>query len=236
MEAQRVSIVSLGEVQAELNDHEKVREALALIDKMGRERVLVIKHNEMALDYNEKYLQIQAMLKALDATRADIVGPYRKLTEAINAFFKNLGERLKQRQLEFNNALVVWRRKEEEKARKEQERIRRQQEKLMEAQRKAEREAEGRGEGPPPVAPMPKFITPKPDKVKRTASGATHTWIDYEIEVVDMKALARAVADGVIPDKVLDIRQAEMKGLARAGIKIPGVKVTEVTKLKASIR
>lgn len=83
----------------------------------------------------------------------------------------------------------------------------------------------------PPVAiPMPSIPTPTQVAGVRFAKRLT-------AEVTDIKLLARAVAEGTVPEDVLSPNLARLNQLARAlgpaGFRVPGVRLVEVTNVRA---
>lgn len=78
-----------------------------------------------------------------------------------------------------------------------------------------------------PAAPPPTI------KTTATAYGSTTMKLDFDVQVVDMKALCGAIASGKVPGKVLSLALAEMKAYIKGNKDgdvypvIPGVVITE---------
>lgn len=125
-------------------------------------------------------------------------------------------------------------RKQEETRRAEEAKKRQEEERLLEAidlEAAGESEAAAEVLSAPVVAPIVSLPPPKADGVSVSKK--------WSAVVVDMKALARAVADGVVPVEALLPNAAFLNGMARAmksAMNVPGVRAQSETTVSGSRR
>ncbi len=224
--------VEMAELEDKITSREEVKALIVQIAEIERWRPLAIRSAAQHDEYNGKFLRVKKTTKEIEEIRKAIVGPFNKQVDAINAYFKSLAGKLAPTAGEFERALLRWRRDQEVK---EQERLRKAKEEEDRRAKKHEtavEEALDKGEMPPPP-PAPVIpIKPKMSNVQASEAGKTHTAKDHDVEVYDMKALAKAVGEGKVPVSVLDYKLKALKDAAKAGIELPGCRVTEIARLK----
>ncbi|MBN1253960.1 MAG: hypothetical protein JXA50_01630 [Deltaproteobacteria bacterium] len=231
-ETVKTGAIAIAEVEAQVTSHEMVKDLIRTVSSLEQEKVLAVRTVAQHDEYNNTYLNIKATLKLIKQIREEIVAPFNKQVKCVNAYFKKLTVKLSPKATELERVLLKWRRDQEEK---ERERLRKLKEEQDKQQADYEREAEmaaGKGEEPPPPPPKVVLIKPRMPNVQAGSKGASHSYTDWEVTVLDMKALAKAAAEGKVPVTVLDYKLKPLKDLAKAGIELPGCKVEEVQKLK----
>ena len=119
---------------------------------------------------------------------------------------------------------------EDERRRAEEEKERRRQEEELEA---AAEQAEKQGAAPEEVAAIltqPMIQAPVPVQQTYVRASGVSTLRTYKAEVVDIRKLARAVADGVVAANLIEANMPALNAMARASkgaMQIPGVSFKE---------
>jgi len=208
-------ITALVEIKNSLEEDPLVIDAMQLISTISLTKILTIKDDDQEHWVTEMLVQAKQIDRKLEEHRKIIVDPFNKRVKAINGFFSTLAAPIKAKVVEIENAIRKWRIHKAEEERKAQERAQREMARIQTRFEKQGMEA-------PPI----QIVAPKVDKTVRTQSGAAFERGTWQVEVEDVKALARAVADGQVVETVLKPDMTALRGLIRAGIrKIPGCKV-----------
>lgn len=234
-ETVKTGAIEIAEVEAQVTSHEMVKGLIHSIANLEQEKVLAIRTVAQHDEYNSTYLNIKATMKLVEQIRKEIVMPYNKQVDCVNAYFKKLTVKLSPKATEFERVLLKWRRDQEEKERERLRKLKEEENKKLAEHEKEVEAAIEKGQEPPPPPPVVIPIKPRMNNVQAGEKGASYTAPDIEITVYDLKALALAVGEGRIPATVLDYKLKPLKDLAKAGIELPGCKVEEVQKLKGRI-
>lgn len=151
---------------------------------------------------------INQTIKDMEAAQAEEVAPHQAKIDAIKDRYKAWIPKLRQTVNHLRDLVVSYKRSLEMKrleALKAEE----------EARKKAEI-AEKRGEAPPPQ--IRAAVPPPAPNVSRGAFGKATVKKVWTVDLIDLKLLARAVADGRIPENVLAIQKANLTALGRGGM------------------
>lgn len=163
-------------------------------------------------------IQIDKMLKAWEEKIAPSIKTAHQLHKQLNDLKNELGAPLKKARIEIlQPAILKWERAEEEKRRIEQERVNRELRRQEEARRlelAAEMEKSGKAEEANAIIDEPivnhEVVLPKTTK----HDGIQYRTI-YSAEVVDIKLLCKAVADGLAPAEYVAANLPVLNSLAR---------------------
>lgn len=212
---------NLIELQVQEPDREMILAANATLhDSEG----FAIRSPAAATEANTQLRHIKIRRKQLDDMRKQLVAPIDEARGKIQALFREPLEALKHAETNYKNALLDYQREErriaQEAARRETERLR----KLAEA--KAKR-AEKRGdtEAAEELREQP-IIVPT---AAPTALEGTSVLVLWRAELVDIRELCRAIADGKAPADLVRFDQAAGNRLATAlkdAADVPGVRFT----------
>jgi hypothetical protein len=183
-----------------------------------------IKDEETLARATDMISQIRGLENRLEDARKEAIEESRSFTDAVNGKvrewrnpLKDAGQILSRKILDFRRVLEQKRREAEEKARKEAERL----------QAKLNKKAEKTG-APPVEVPAP--VVPKTSNVTRGSVGKAAGRKTWKVRLTDIKALAKAVAEGEAPQELLQFNENFGNQLARASKgarKIPGVEFFE---------
>ena len=204
--------------------------------------------------------QAKTLGNTIEKKRKAVKEPYLKVTQTLDAFSKNLSDRLKGTQIILNNKIKPYLQKKErerreaefkaqEAARKEQERLEaearaeadRLAKEAMEkalAEGKAQEEAEKEAQAAAAlVEPVPIVVAEAPEEVKvKTETGTADIKKEWAWEITDFKALP----DDAYRNRCDEVTKALAPWLnarVKAGMReIPGVKIFQITKLQTRAR
>jgi hypothetical protein len=173
---------------------------------------------------------IKSRIKLLEETRMGQTRPLDESKKRILDFFRAPLQKLEDAKAHLNNIMVRWV-EDQEKIRREEER-RLQEEARKRAEDEAIRqalEAEAAGETQEAEAILQEPVYVPPIKVNSTVpkSKESHVRETWSCEVVDLKALVVAIAQGKAPLQAVEADMAFLNGQARSykqALSIPGVK------------
>ena len=199
--------------------------------------------NVLAVDCLSK---IKTLAKSVETERTATVIPFNILVTRINGIFKPISASLSGAEGVIKGKMVVYANEKETKRKAEEALLRlaaAQSEKAaQEAHRKAVAEAEAEAlrtakpvETPAYVAPAP-FVATKQETVSQGYVGKTVLTSTWKGEVVDVKAICKAIADGLLPVEMVQFKPIELNKYAKEiGIEgvWSGIKVSEVQGIKA---
>lgn len=224
-------ILSTAELATTVQEY--VGRAEELRDQGKRAEIIDQKTFDTGTDYRKI---VTGMLKKLDAERKKIVGPYNTRIKAINAEFKKLTEILSEADDTVRTKMTKWYNEEEKRRKEEAEAIQRQaEEDALQAAEQAEKEGDhSKADAIVNLA----SDTEAPDvKIQGRGdfTGATSSAPKYWVgEVVDKKAFFTALANGDLPDEIVEIKQSKLNEIARIGASegvAHGIKFTHETRL-----
>lgn len=183
----------------------------------------------------EQLREIKSKAKELDERRKKITKPLDEAKKQVMDLFRPALEFLTQAETIIKRKMIVYQ-SEQEKIRREaeakaREAQRKEQERLEEQARKAE--AKGKAEQAEALrqqADMTPAVVVAPEAPK---ANGTSIRTDWEAEVMDKKALIKAIAAGTAPD-VLDVNMKTLNQMARAlkdQLNIPGVRARQVERM-----
>lgn len=163
-------------------------------------------------------IQVDEMLKAWESKIAPSIKTAHQLHKQLNDLKNDLGAPLKKARAELlQPAILKWERVQEEKRRLEQERVNRelrQQEEARRLELAAEMEKSGKNEEANALIEEPvvahEVVLPKTTK----HDGIQYRTI-YSAEVLDIKLLCKAVADGLAPAEYVMANLPVLNSLAR---------------------
>jgi hypothetical protein len=162
--------------------------------------------------------QRKAITAPLDAAKRQVMdlfrAPLQFLTDAEGVIKRSMADFQRAEEARAREE----QRKAEERARKEQERLARRAEKAAE-KGQADKAEELQAQSQAVQAPIAQFHKPKAQGVSIRQN--------WKAEVIDLTALARAVADGKVPARMIQANQQELNKLAKAlqaDMDVPGVR------------
>lgn len=167
----------------------------------------------------ETLIQVDEMYKAWEAKIAPSIKTAHQLHKQLNDLKNDLGAPLKKARVEIlQPAILKWERAEEEKRRLEQERVNRELRKQEETRRlelAAEMEKSGKVEEATAIIEEP-IHAPEVVLPKTTAHQGVQYRTLYSAEVVDLKLLCKAVAEGLAPAEYISANLPVLNSLARS--------------------
>lgn len=170
---------------------------------------------KMACEY---LLAIDEKLKAWEAKIAPSIKTAHQLHKQLNDLKNDIGSPLKKARLELlQPAILKWEAQERERARIEQERMNRELRKQEEARRlelAAEMEKSGKVEEATALIEEP-FQAPEVVIAPPQSPQGIQSRTLYSAEVVDLKLLCKAVADGTAPSEYVMANMTVLNSLAR---------------------
>jgi len=186
-----------------------------LLEQAGRAEIAEREDYENGTDFRKV---VSGIRKRLEDQRKELVDPYGKRVRLINAEFKKVRDVLDQADDQVKGKMTIWHNVEEKKQRVIQEKQRKEAEETALA---AAEEAEEAGD----VATSEAILnmateTPEPKakpavgrgELTGAASVATKVWT---AEVTDIKAACRAIADGHLPEDIVEFPKSKLNALAR---------------------
>lgn len=214
--------IVIGSPSADLED--QVSNAVAAADSY----VGAVTCQEMREALAEDLKANKLLQKTVETERTTITGPINEGLRATNAFFRRFSEPLERAEVAMKREALKWD--------QEQERVR--QAKAAEAARKADEEKKrleaqaaeqakaGNKETAHAIQQAALFVAPVPVAAAPKIAGETHQE-RWHAEVDDIRALARAVADGTVPTAYIEAVMPALNAQARAlksEMAIPGVR------------
>ena len=170
---------------------------------------------KMACEY---LLAIDAKLKGWEAKIAPSIHTAHQLHQQLNDLKNDIGSPLKKARLELlQPAILKWEAQERERARIEQERMNREMKKQEEARRlelAAEMEKSGKKEEAAALIEEP-IYTPEVIIAPPESPSGIQSRTIYSAEVVDLKLLCKAVAEGTAPTEYVTANMTVLNSLAR---------------------
>jgi hypothetical protein len=191
---------------------------------MGNELAIVEEAKALRITSAEDNAKAAGLCKVLKGFQAEIEGSYRPLVEKAHEAHKAILAELKSQLKPYEEGekylkglMIAWdsaereriakaRREAEEKARKEAEEAA-----LAEAEYL---EATGDKAGADAALSAPLVVAPVVVEAVEKAEGATFREL-WSAELVDIRALCRAVADGVVPAEYVSANMPALNGVAR---------------------
>lgn len=157
---------------------------------------------------------IAKIKKQLEEKRTFFVKPLNDQVKRINEMFKAWSAPLDRADQIIRGKVLAYRQEQERRRREEEERLR----KLAEKEHaRLVRQAEKRGETPPPPPPVP--VIPQTAKTVAGTVGSVTTRKEWDFEIVD---------ETLIPREYLMVNEAKIRAVVRAGVRnIPGVRIFE---------
>ena len=200
-------------------DFKRYGEDVALLVKQCKK--VTVKDDVTERDAVQRVSEVKGLFKTLDETRKEALEKYRGIEKAVNNAVKQwtdpLGdaERYLKREIQnYQSALEMQRRKEEEIARQKADKLR----------QKIQKEADKMGLEAPEI---PEVIVPKRSNVIRgTGGGKVSSRKVWKTKLLDIKELALAVGKGKAAKELLVFNQGLADTMARNGVReIPGVEI-----------
>jgi len=219
-----MNILSLAKKKDAIECDPEVASMTEAISAIAQAKVLTIRDDGQEKRYSEMFVQARKLEKALDARRRYYTDPLDREKKSIKAFFDSLAEPVRKKITELDGVLRKWRVHKEEEARKSREKAEKERQRIQ-----TKLEKQGMGD-----IQVPEIITPKRETTTRTESGTVSERKTWKVEVIDIKTLCRAVADGEVPVECVEAKIGNLQALARMGRRtIPGCRVWQETSIGA---
>jgi len=210
------NIIELAEKKALIERDPEVMRGRKIINTILQTEIQAIKDDAQEMQFNEMLLQSKEVQVALENRRRFFTDPLESLKKSIKNGFDLWIKPVKDKEIEIKNAIAKWRMHKAEEAHKIQERAEKEQKRL---------EARLEKKGMTDIS-VPAFVTPKREKITRSESGSVGERKTWKVEVIDILALARAVADKQVPENCIMERIGNLQSMARNGVtEIPGCRV-----------
>ncbi len=192
-----------------------LEKATDLLEQAGRAEITERKDYENGTDFRKV---VSGIRKRLEDQRKELVDPYGGRVRAINTEFKKVRDVLDQADNQVKGKMTVWHNAEEKRQRELQKQQKKEQEESALA---AASEAEEAGDAATSEAILNMASeVPEPEakpaigrgELTGASSVATKVWT---AEVTDIKAACRAIAEGHLPEDIVEFPKSRLNALSR---------------------